>query len=33
LLHSYAGLVINPAGQASLRLDKEFISSIIGQFK
>jgi len=33
LLHRYAGLVINPAGQASLRLDREFISSIIGLFK
>ena len=33
LQHGYSGLVINPAGEASLRLDKEFISSIIGQLQ
>jgi len=29
----YAGLVVNPAGQASLRLDREFILNILGQFR
>lgn len=33
LQHGYSGLVINPAGQASLRLDKEFIITIMGQFQ
>ena len=31
--NGYSGLVINPSGQASLRLDKEFIQDIVGQFR
>ncbi|MCE9687170.1 SseB family protein [Shewanella sp. AS16] len=33
LQHGYSGVVINPAGQASLRLDKEFIITIMEQFQ